>query len=84
MRTLSSKRRSIEAIPDGDIDFSDIPEADDSFWRRAELQMPEPNSRTDVRRSPSRGAEMYAANPAVGSDRVALRAAAKPSQAKKR
>lgn len=84
MRTLSSKRRSIEAIPDGAIDFSDIPEADDRFWRRAALQMPEPNSQTDVRRSPSRSAEMYSVNPTVDGDRVAHTAPAKRSQAKKR
>lgn len=39
--SISPKRlREIESIPDADIDFSDIPEADESFWRRAELQMP--------------------------------------------
>ena len=39
--SISPKRlREIESIPDADIDYSDIPEADESFWRRAELQMP--------------------------------------------
>lgn len=39
--SISPKRiREIEAIRDADIDYSDIPEADESFWKRAELQMP--------------------------------------------
>lgn len=39
--SISPKRlREIESITDADIDYSDIPEADESFWRRAELQMP--------------------------------------------
>ncbi len=39
--SISKKRLTeIEAIRDEDIDYSDIPEADESFWRRAELQMP--------------------------------------------
>ena len=39
--SISPKRlREIESIADADIDYSDIPEADESFWRRAELQMP--------------------------------------------
>lgn len=84
MRILSSRRRNIEAIPDGAIDFSDIPEADDRFWRRAVLQMPEPNSQTDVRRSPSRSAETYSVTPTVDGHRVAHAAVAKRSQAKKR
>ena len=37
MRTLRSKPRGIEAIQDENIDYSDIPEADARFWRRAEL-----------------------------------------------
>lgn len=39
--SISPKRlREIESITDADIDYSDIPEADESFWKRAELQMP--------------------------------------------
>ena len=39
--SISPKRiRKIESIADEDIDYSDIPEADESFWKRAELQMP--------------------------------------------
>ena len=39
--SISPKRiRKIESIADADIDYSDIPEADESFWKRAELQMP--------------------------------------------
>ena len=48
--SLSKDRlRTIEAIPEEDIDYSDIPEADASFWRRAELQMPQPKKGIYVR-----------------------------------
>ena len=47
---ISTKRlREIEAIKDEDIDYSDIPEADESFWRRAELQMPQQKKGVYVR-----------------------------------
>lgn len=38
-----SKKRAAEiaAIKDEDIDYSDIPELDASFWEKAELRMPE-------------------------------------------
>ena len=42
MRISPKRVREIEAIRDADIDYSEIPEADESFWRRAELQMPQP------------------------------------------
>jgi uncharacterized protein (DUF4415 family) len=32
----------IEAIKDEDIDCSDIPELDDTFWAHAELRLPPP------------------------------------------
>ena len=48
--SLSKDRlRTIEAIPDEDIDYSDIPEADDSFWRHTELLMPQPKKGIYVR-----------------------------------
>ncbi len=48
--SISKKRlREIEAIKDEDIDYSDIPEADEDFWRRAELQMPQPKKAVYVR-----------------------------------
>ena len=48
--SLSKDRlRTIEAIPEEDIDYSDIPEADASFWRCAELQMPQPKKGIYVR-----------------------------------
>ncbi len=31
----------IAEIEDGDIDFSDIPELDESFWAEAEIVMPD-------------------------------------------
>jgi uncharacterized protein (DUF4415 family) len=39
----------MEAIPDEDIDYSEIPEADADFWRRAELHMPEPKKGVYIR-----------------------------------
>ena len=48
--SISTKRlQEIETIKDEDIDYSDIPEADESFWRRAELQMPQPKRGVYVR-----------------------------------
>ena len=44
MTTLAiSKKRlaEIESIKDEDIDCSDIPELDDTFWAHAELRMPQ-------------------------------------------
>lgn len=37
-----SKRRlkKISSIKDGDIDYSDIPEVDASFWKKAKIIMP--------------------------------------------
>ena len=61
MRTLSSKRRSVEAMPEENIDFSDIPEADDRFWRRAKLETPKPAKRAYVARTPSRSTPVRAA-----------------------
>ena len=48
--SISKKRLAdIESIPDQDIDYSEIPEADDDFWRRAELHMPQPKQGVYVR-----------------------------------
>jgi len=46
-----SKERlaEIEAIKDKDIDYSDIPELDETFWENAELHMPEPKKGIFVR-----------------------------------
>ena len=41
--SISKKRlKELEAIKDKDIDYSDIPELDENFWKRAELRMPQP------------------------------------------
>jgi len=41
--TISKERlEAIEAIGDQDIDYTDIPETDEAFWEKAELQMPKP------------------------------------------
>ena len=48
--SISTKRlQEIEAIQDEDLDYSDIPETDESFWRRAELQIPQPKKGVYVR-----------------------------------
>lgn len=47
---LSKKRLSeIAAIKDSDIDYSDIPELDDTFWANAELKMPQTKDKVTVR-----------------------------------
>ena len=46
------KKLSIEelsAIPDSDIDYSDISELDDEFWDNAKIKMPENKQRLTVR-----------------------------------
>ena len=41
--TISKERlEQIEAIPDKEIDYTDIPETDEAFWEKAELRMPQP------------------------------------------
>lgn len=48
--TISKKRlKEIEAIKEEDIDYSDIPKLDESFWERAELNMPEPKKGVYIR-----------------------------------
>jgi uncharacterized protein (DUF4415 family) len=46
-----SKQRieEIEAIPDEQIDYSEIPELGDDFWTRAKLHMPEPKKGVYIR-----------------------------------
>ncbi|HEY1254602.1 MAG TPA: BrnA antitoxin family protein [Terracidiphilus sp.] len=36
-------------MPDSDIDFSDIPKLDKSFWATAKLSLPEPKDRLTIR-----------------------------------
>ena len=51
--SISKERlKEIEAIKDEDIDFSEIPEADEDFWKRAELRMPAPKKGIYVRIDP--------------------------------
>ena len=48
--TISKKRLDeIAAIRDEDIDYSDIPELDEIFWKNAKLRMPENKDRITVR-----------------------------------
>ena len=41
--------RQIAAAQDQDIDFSDIPELDDEFWRNAELVEPDRTEQVTLR-----------------------------------
>ena len=41
--------RQIAAVKDHDIDFSDIPELDDDFWRNAELVEPDRTEQITLR-----------------------------------
>ena len=41
--------RQIAATKDEDIDFSDIPELDETFWQQAELVEPEGSSASEPR-----------------------------------
>ena len=41
--------RQIAAVKDQDIDFSDIPELDDKFWRNAELVEPDRTEQITLR-----------------------------------
>ena len=51
--TISKKRAAeIEALPDERIDYSDIPELDKDFWKRAELYLPEPKKGIYIRLDP--------------------------------
>ncbi|MCB1984683.1 MAG: BrnA antitoxin family protein [Nitrosomonas sp.] len=48
--SISKKRlKEIEAIKDKDIDYSDIPELDETFWKNAVLVHPERKERLTVR-----------------------------------
>ncbi len=48
--SISKKRlKEIEALPDEDIDYSDIPETDEAFWEKAELRMPKPKKAVYLR-----------------------------------
>ena len=48
--SISKRRlRELQAIKDEDIDYSDIPELDEDFWRRAELHIPQPKKGVYVR-----------------------------------
>lgn len=47
---ISKKRlKKIEAIEDEEIDYSDIPELDESFWANAELVEPETTQHVTIR-----------------------------------
>ncbi len=39
----------LEAMPDDQIDYSDIPELDEAFWAKTELRLPETKDRVTLR-----------------------------------
>lgn len=41
--------KRLRNMRDGDIDYSDIPKLDKSFWKTAKLVMPEPKDRLTIR-----------------------------------
>jgi uncharacterized protein (DUF4415 family) len=49
------KKRSVtewavlDAMPDNEIDFSEIPEADENFFKNAALRLPQPKSSVSLR-----------------------------------
>lgn len=43
MRLSDARIKEIEAIPDEEIDTSEIPELDDDFWQNAQMIVPENN-----------------------------------------
>lgn len=49
MNISKTRLESIRSIRDEDIDYSEIPEADEEFWSRAELHIPQPKQGVYVR-----------------------------------
>ena len=48
--SISKKRLAeLEAIQDKDIDYSDIPELDEQFWKNAEVRLPETKTGVYIR-----------------------------------
>ena len=47
MRLSEARLKEIEAIPDEEIDTSEIPELSDDFWQNAQMIVPEPYLRVD-------------------------------------
>jgi uncharacterized protein (DUF4415 family) len=41
--------RGLREMRDEDIDYTDIPKLDESFWKNAKLTMPEPKDRLTIR-----------------------------------
>ena len=48
--SISKKRlRKIKSIRDSDIDYSDIPQLSETFWKKARLVLPEPKKAISLR-----------------------------------
>ena len=52
MNASKQRQKGIKRIEDSGIGLSDIPELDDTFWRRAKLVMPEPKRAVSLRVDP--------------------------------
>ena len=52
MRISKRRLKQIEAIRDEDIDYSDIPETDEHFWKNAKLIIPTPKKSISLRVDP--------------------------------
>lgn len=52
MNTSKHRQKGIKRIKDSEIDLSEIPELDESFWRRAKLVMPESKRAVSLRVDP--------------------------------
>ena len=51
-RTSQSDWARVDAMKDTDIDYSEIPELDDEFWKNAQLVMPENKVKVTMRLDP--------------------------------
>jgi len=51
-KSIKSDLARIDALKDGDIDYSDIPRLDDSFFKRPAVQLPQPKKSITIRIDP--------------------------------
>ena len=48
-KPIKSDLKRLDAMKDEDIDYSEIPEADESFWEHAVVEIPEPKKGVYIR-----------------------------------
>jgi uncharacterized protein (DUF4415 family) len=51
-RSIKSDLKRIDALKDRDIDYSDIPRLDDSFFKRPHVELPKPKTPITIRVDP--------------------------------